>query len=121
PGASVTGAGLDLGRGPPPRSAARLCARGATAVASARSVADMTQAGAQRPSAAPLPPEGWVDGRAGGDDVTPSRVAAAVWRRAWLVVLVAGVAALAGHAVALDHPRVHVAKALLLVGPLKAG
>lgn len=62
-----------------------------------------------------------MDAQADGGGLTLSRFAAAAWRRAWMVVLVTGAAALAGHAVALDHPRVHVAKALLLVGPLKAG
>ena len=62
-----------------------------------------------------------MDAQADGGGLTLSRFAAAAWRRAWIVVLVTGAAALAGHAVALDHPRVHVAKALLLVGPLKAG
>lgn len=62
-----------------------------------------------------------MDAQADGGGLTLSRFAAAAWRHAWIVVLVTGAAALAGHAVALDHPRVHVAKALLLVGPLKAG
>jgi polysaccharide biosynthesis transport protein len=81
----------------------------------------MTQAGAQRPSTPALQPEGRLDAQADGGGLTLSRFAAAAWRRAWIIVLVTGAAALAGHAVALDHPRVHVAKALLLVGPLKAG
>ena len=62
-----------------------------------------------------------MDAQADGGGLTLSRFAAAAWRRAWIVVLATGAAALAGHAVALDHPRVHEAKALLLVGPLKAG
>ena len=62
-----------------------------------------------------------MDAPASGDGLTMSRFAAAAWRHAWIVVLVAGAAALAGRAVALDHPRVHQAKAMLLVGPLKAG
>jgi capsular polysaccharide biosynthesis protein/Mrp family chromosome partitioning ATPase len=62
-----------------------------------------------------------MDAPASGDGFTMSRFAAAAWRRAWVLVLVAGAAALAAYLVARDHPRVHEAKAVLLVGPLKAG
>ena len=50
-----------------------------------------------------------------------TRFAAGIWRRAWIVALAAAGAALAAHVVVADHPRVHEAKAVLLVGPLKAG
>jgi capsular polysaccharide biosynthesis protein len=49
------------------------------------------------------------------------RFAAGIWRRAWIVALATAGAALAAHVVVADHPRVHEAKAVLLVGPLKAG
>src|SRR4029450_8343366 len=49
------------------------------------------------------------------------RFAPGIWRRAWIVVLATAGAALAAHVVVADHPRVHEAKAVLLVGPLKAG
>jgi capsular polysaccharide biosynthesis protein len=62
-----------------------------------------------------------MNAQASGDGLTMSRFAAAAWRRAWIVTLVAGAAALAAYVVARDHPRVHEAKAVLLVGPLKAG
>ena len=50
-----------------------------------------------------------------------TRFAAGIWRRAWIVALATAGAALAAHLVAADHPRVHEARAVLLVGPLKAG
>jgi capsular polysaccharide biosynthesis protein len=50
-----------------------------------------------------------------------TRFAAGIWRRAWIVALATAGAALAAHVAAADHPRVHQAKAVLLVGPLKAG
>jgi capsular polysaccharide biosynthesis protein len=50
-----------------------------------------------------------------------TRFAAGIWRRAWIVVLATAGAALAAHVAIADHPRVHEAKAVLLVGPLKAG
>src|SRR5512132_789033 len=50
-----------------------------------------------------------------------TRFAAGIWRRAWIVVLATAGAALAAHVAVADHPRVHEANAVLLVGPLKAG
>jgi capsular polysaccharide biosynthesis protein len=50
-----------------------------------------------------------------------TRFAAGIWRRAWIVVLATAGAALAAHVAATAHPRVHEAKAVMLVGPLKAG
>jgi capsular polysaccharide biosynthesis protein len=50
-----------------------------------------------------------------------TRFAAGIWRRAWIVALATAGAALAAHVAVADHPRVHEAKAVLLVGPLKAG
>jgi capsular polysaccharide biosynthesis protein len=50
-----------------------------------------------------------------------TRFAAGIWRRAWIVALATAGAALAAHIAVADHPRVHEAKAVLLVGPLKAG
>jgi capsular polysaccharide biosynthesis protein len=50
-----------------------------------------------------------------------TRFAAGIWRRAWIVVLVTAGAAIAAHVAATAHPRVHEAKAVMLVGPLKAG
>jgi capsular polysaccharide biosynthesis protein len=81
----------------------------------------MWQAGAERPSAAAQQPGGWMDAQGSGDGLTMSRFAVAAWRRAWIVVLVAAGAGVAANLIARDHPRVHEAKAVLLVGPLKAG
>jgi capsular polysaccharide biosynthesis protein len=50
-----------------------------------------------------------------------TRFAAGIWRRAWIVALATAGAALAAHVAVADYPRVHEAKAVLLVGPLKAG
>ena len=49
------------------------------------------------------------------------RFTAGIWRRAWIVALATAGAALAAHVAVAHHPRVHEAKAVLLVGPLKAG
>jgi capsular polysaccharide biosynthesis protein len=50
-----------------------------------------------------------------------TRFAPGIWRRAWIVALATACAALAAHVAVADRPRVHEAKAVLLVGPLKAG
>jgi hypothetical protein len=46
-----------------------------------------------------------------------TRFAPGIWRRAWIVALATAGAALAAHIAVADHPRVHEAKAVLLVGP----
>jgi capsular polysaccharide biosynthesis protein len=49
-----------------------------------------------------------------------TRFAAGIWRRAWIIALATAGAAFAAHVAATQHPRVHEANAVLLVGPLKA-